>query len=183
MEYVVLGLLMLRNQTLYEINKAFEQGIALFYSASYGSLQSALKKLVGQGFVEFEEMVDKGRNKKVYMITEEGKKAFHEWMESEVSTARLEVTALSKLFFLGLVEDVERRKTVVQDVINKVEEVEIGLKQLKDNIRESEVPESHQKVLTYQLATLDYGIQMHGFAKEWFRKFHTELDQREKFKS
>ena len=41
MENVILGLLIIQSLTLYELNRAFKQGISMFYSASYGSLQVA----------------------------------------------------------------------------------------------------------------------------------------------
>ncbi len=43
MENVVLGLLIIQSLTLYDLNRAFKQGISLFYSASFGSLQIAVK--------------------------------------------------------------------------------------------------------------------------------------------
>src|SRR5512139_1502134 len=102
MEHVVLGLLMIQSLTIYGLNRAFKQGISLFYSASYGSLQTAVKNLLGKGWIVFEERVDHGRNKKVYSITEQGRRAFYEWMLEEIPANKLEVTALSKVFFLGL---------------------------------------------------------------------------------
>ena len=45
MEYVILGLLMLQPNSVYGIRKAFEQGISMFYSASLGSIQTAVKRL------------------------------------------------------------------------------------------------------------------------------------------
>ena len=47
MGHVILGLLMLLGpQTLYSLNKQFERGPSLFYRASFGSLQSALRGLL-----------------------------------------------------------------------------------------------------------------------------------------
>jgi DNA-binding PadR family transcriptional regulator len=176
MEYVVLGLLIFRSLTLYELNQAFKQGISLFYSASYGSLQIAVKNLLNKGLITFEEQVDKGRNKKTYTITSQGRDAFFDWMFAEIPVNKLEVTALSKVFFLGLIEGVEQKKQILTEILAKIQMVEADLKQMNLEISQYEVPDSHRDVLKYQLKTLDYGIQAHAFSKEWFMVLLKELE-------
>ncbi|MDR6548834.1 helix-turn-helix transcriptional regulator [Paenibacillus qinlingensis] len=175
MEFVILGLLILKNQTVYELNKAFQQGVALFYSASYGSLQTALKKLVQQGDIYFEEHVDRGRNKKIYVISDKGKEAFYVWMGSEISTSRLESTALAKVFFLGLVESVADRRAILIQIITQIEKVETELQHMDEGLQNIQVPAPYAEILTYQIKTLDYGIRSHSFAKEWFKTLLAEL--------
>ena len=114
---VILGLLLLGPQTLYSLNKQFEQGISLFYRASYGSLQSALKSLLAKGHVTFVEGIEGGRNKKIYSITDAGRAAFFDWMGAPVASGDLEVLALSKLFFLGLLDDRAERARVLDDLV------------------------------------------------------------------
>jgi PadR family transcriptional regulator AphA len=176
MENVVLGLLMIQNLTLYGLNRAFRQGISMFYSASYGSLQIAVKNLLGKGSIVFEEQVENGRHKKVYSITDRGRQAFHEWMLDEVPANRLEVTALSKVFFLGLVEGREQKKQIVLEILNKIELGHDQLSQMDQEISRVDIPDSYLDILKYQLKTLDYGIQTHRFAREWFQVLLEEID-------
>ena len=49
MSHVILGLLMLWPQSLYELTKNFEAGVSLFYSASTGSIKRALDGLLADG--------------------------------------------------------------------------------------------------------------------------------------
>ncbi|OAS21054.1 PadR family transcriptional regulator [Paenibacillus oryzisoli] len=175
MEFVILGLLILKNQTVYELNKAFQQGIALFYSASYGSLQTALKKLLLQGDIGFMEEVDRGRNKKVYVISEKGREAFYTWMGSDIPTSRLESTALAKVFFLGLIESAHDKRALLEHIIAKIEQVEQELQQVDQGLQNIQVPEPYAEILAYQIKTLDYGIRSHTFAKEWFEALLAEL--------
>ena len=66
---VILGLLLLLGpQTLYSLNKQFEQGPSLFYRASFGSLQSALRTLLAAGSVRIHEETDGGRLKKALRV-------------------------------------------------------------------------------------------------------------------
>jgi PadR family transcriptional regulator, regulatory protein AphA len=176
MENVVLGLLMIQSLTLYELNQAFKRGISLFYSASYGSLQAAVKSLLSKGLIDFEEKVESGRNKKIYSITEAGKSGFYAWMREKVPANKVEVTALSKLFFLGLVPEMEERKQIVAEIVSKIEVAKAELEQIDEEIRQAEFPEIYQEILKFQLKTLDYGIQSHAFGKKWFQDLLDELE-------
>ena len=126
--------------------------------------------------IVFEEKVDKGRNKKIYSITEDGRDAFYQWMFAEVPTSKLEVTALSKVFFLGLIPGVEQRKQIVLEILNKIELVQGELNEMNQEISRYEIPESYQGILKYQLKTLDYGQKAHFFAREWFQSLLDDLE-------
>jgi PadR family transcriptional regulator, regulatory protein AphA len=176
MEHVVLGLLVIQSLTLYELNRAFKQGISMFYSASYGSLQIAVKGLLSKGLVVFEERVDRGRNKKVYSITQAGVEAFYQWMFDEIPANKLEVTALSKVYFLGLLQDAEQRKQVVREILTKIDLVHGELSEMSEEISRYDIPAAYQGILKYQLKTLDYGLQSHEFAREWFQALLDDLE-------
>jgi PadR family transcriptional regulator, regulatory protein AphA len=175
MENVVLGLLLIQSLTLYELNQAFKQGISTFYSASYGSLQIAVKNLLKKGMVTFEERVESGRNKKVYSITARGREAFFQWMLDEIPANKLEVTALAKVYFLGLIPNLEQRRQVVFEILNKIELVQAELNAMKEEISQMDIPPAYMGILKFQLKTLDYGIQSHSFAREWFRELVNDL--------
>lgn len=176
MEHVVLGLLMIQSLTIYGLNRAFKQGISLFYSASYGSLQAAVKSLLGKGWIVFEEQVEQGRNKKVYSITEQGRQAFHEWMLADIPANKLEVTALSKVYFLGLVESVEQKKKIVGEILNKVDLVQKELSEMQEEISRYEIPDPYKEIFKYQMKTLDYGLGAHAFAREWFLALLNDME-------
>ena len=175
MENVVLGLLIIQSLTLYEMNQAFKQGISMFYSASYGSLQTAVKNLLARGMVVFEERVDNGRNKKVYSITPEGRVAFFDWMKSETPLNKLEVVGLSKVFFLGLIPEVEIRKSIINEILQKIRLMETELAKLDEEIQTYPIPEEQRDIVRYSRKTLDYGRGAHAFAREWFEKLLKSL--------
>ncbi len=166
---------MIQSLTIYDLNQAFKQGISLFYSASYGSLQAAVKNLLQKGWIVFEEKVDTGRNKKVYSITETGKVAFYAWMLSEVPENKLEVTALAKIYFLGLIPDINQKKLIVSEIMSKIQTVQEKLSEMNETINQLEIPDSYQEILRYQLKTLDYGIRSHQTAREWFQELLDNL--------
>ena len=170
---VILGLLLLLGpQTLYSLNKQFEQGPSLFYRASFGSLQSALRGLHTAGHVRMHEETDGGRLKKVYEITDAGAATFHAWIRSPLSGGDLEVAALSRLFLLGLVEDEVDRRSVLDGIIGEVERELAGLEEFATvlDAQAATVPAEYRQVFRYQRATLDYGVMAHRTALAWFRE-------------
>jgi DNA-binding PadR family transcriptional regulator len=179
MEYVILGMLMIKSLTIYEMNSVFKSSISLFYSASYGSIQSAVKKLVKNSLVQYEEKVENGRNKKVYYILKEGREAFFKWMFEEIPLNKLEVTALSKLHFLGLVAEDKEKKQVLKHIISQIELGEKKLLNLNKELEELKLDESYSEILKYQLKTVDYGIGSYRFSKQLFKGILEELENSE----
>lgn len=174
MEYVILGLLCLQSMTVYELNKSFEQGIALFYSASLGSLQTALKKLLEKDFVVFEVCQEGGRQKKIYTITVNGKAAFFDWMLMEIPKNKLEVTMLSKLYFMGLIEEKSQRLSIMNHMLALTEESFEDLSETQTQLDHLQVPETYASVFHYQKKTLHYGVHAHLFAVGWLKQLIEE---------
>lgn len=171
MAHVVLGLLVLVGpQTIYDLNKRFEQGISLFYRASLGSLRSALAGLVERGEVEFDAVVERGRHKKVYRVTALGRAALDAWLDAPVTASDVETVALAKLFFLGLVEDGRRRRAILADVVDRVERDSAVLRELEARIDALDVPAEHAEVLRFQRATLEYGLASQRLAAAFFAR-------------
>ncbi len=176
MEYVVLGLLMIQPMTLYEMNRAFKGGISMIYSASYGSLQIAVHHLVKKEMIVFEQIVEKGRNKKVYTITPIGRDAFMHWMKADIPLNKVEITALSKVFFLGLIHEIDERKQIVAEILAKICMLEGELLGMQESLRGMEVPESWREISHYSRKTLEYGLGAHAFAREWAEGILKELE-------
>ncbi|MTH67204.1 PadR family transcriptional regulator [Agromyces bracchium] len=170
---VILGLLILLGpQTLYSLNTQFQRGPSLFYRASFGSLQSALRGLVASGYVTVEGVVEGGRSKKFHTITDEGVAAFHAWIRSPLAGGDLEVAALSRLFLLGLVDDADERRDILDHITSEVERELARLEEFAAALDEQAraVPEEYREVFRYQRATLDYGLMAHRAGLAWFRE-------------
>ena len=78
MDNIILGLLLMCNRTIYQLRDRISKGINLMYSSSMGSIQAAVKKLLNCGYISYEEIIDNGKYKKIYCITESGKLHFYE---------------------------------------------------------------------------------------------------------
>lgn len=176
MEYVILGFLFFRPMTVYDLNKAFEQGVSLFYSASLGSLQIALKKLLKEGFIDFNERVENGRRKKFYHLNDSGRTAFFQWFHGDIPSSKLEVGILSRIFFLGHLQSMQERQAFLKTTISRVEADLEPLKALKASLQQMSIPPEAQVAFNYQVSTLDYGIMTHEGALVWLRDLlHREV--------
>jgi len=175
MKYIILGLLLLKQLTIYDINKAFQNIISLFYSPSYGSIDTAMKKLLAKKLVECKEEVIQGRNRIVYTILEAGEKEFISWMLSEINPNKFEVTALSKLFFLGLIDNNDDKINIISNIVNTAKSKKGRLEILKKDVQTCEVPKSYKEIFFFELKTLDYGLNSYQFSLTWFEKLLKEL--------
>lgn len=174
MEFVILGLLSLKARTIYEINKAIEQGVSLFYSASFGSLNIALKKMIQKGWVDFEERIENGRNKKIYHINEKGRQAFTNWLGSEIETTKVKEPALTRLYFLGFTSADEQIKVLMEHLQN-LRQTLTTLEFLYQQSLGVAHPIEFKQVERFQRLTLDYGIAFYHFNINWFQTIIDEL--------
>jgi PadR family transcriptional regulator AphA len=179
MEWIVLGLLLLGDMTIYQLNSSFNQGLSLIYSASYGTLQYAVKKLLIEKRINFTERIDNGRKKKIYSINPAGKAAFQEWMRSEITSQKMETTILARLYFMGLLESKEERIRLLEDMVVKASGALHGLQKINLQYREIDIPEEAEKIARYQLKTLDYGIMAHSAAVDWLKRLLAEEKNRD----
>ena len=73
MDNIILGLLLLQSRTIYQLRERISQGLNLMYSSSMGSIQAAVKKLLNNKHISYKEVVENGKYKKIYSITDRGR--------------------------------------------------------------------------------------------------------------
>lgn len=165
MENIILGLLLLKPRTIYELRKRIEEGLNLMYSCSTGSIQAALKKLLKNGCIEVSE-IESGKHKKIYSVTEKGKAAFSSWL-----TVSMDVSGknpeLAKIYFFGFAKS--------QDRIRLIEKHILDLKKLYTELseicEEGESMSIDNEILFYQLQTAKYGRDAILFNINWYSEF------------
>ncbi len=174
MEHIILGLLILRERTIYQLRERINKGLNLMYSGSTGIIQAAIKKLLQAEYISFTEIVENGKYKKTYSITENGKIHFYEWVNAPLENANIKSPALVKIYFMGL-----------SDKLSRIRNVEIYIELLKRQYRDicficqegenMEVPEKGREIYQYQLATALYGRELLKFNIEWYENFLSNI--------
>lgn len=169
MDKIILGLLLMCNRTIYQLRDRINKGINLMYSSSMGSIQAAIKKLLNCGYIRFEEMIDNGKYKKVYCITESGKQYFFEWINSPIEEQNPKNPELAKVYFMGF-SDKQNREANIQKYLLFLKEQYNVLEAICEEAKSIDVSEKHKDILNFQFASALYGKDLIKFNIDWFEK-------------
>ncbi len=176
MEFVILGLLALHAMTVYEINKALERGVSLFYSASFGSINTAIGKMLEKGWVSGDEKVENGRNKRVFHLTPAGMDAFQGWLNSEIEAEKVKDPALTRLYFMGFSNHQERIR-VLEAHVEKLRQTLKALELIHQQTTSLQIAPQAQTKAKFQLLTLQYGRDFYAFNIRWYETLLESLKQ------
>lgn len=201
MELIILGLLMLKEYTIYEIKKTIEEYFAAMCSSSTGSIQAAVKKLLNNGMITYNEFVENSVNKKMYVITDKGKAYFIDSISKPMYFKEKNIE-LCKLYFMGFTpkhirldlinayiselkserEKLEKIRFSSQNTESIIESYIIYLNEsgklvsFKEMLCSESLSESLQDIALFQFATLELGIDKADFEIRWFEQFKKRLE-------
>ena len=102
MENIILSLLLLKSMTIYKMRVFIQQNLSTVCSDSFGSLQSAIKKLLNKNHIVLREYHENGVAKKQYSITEDGIIQFKDWIGTPMNLQKIKNMEEGKFFFLGM---------------------------------------------------------------------------------
>jgi DNA-binding PadR family transcriptional regulator len=130
--YAVLGLLTFGEMSGYDVTKVAEQSIGFFFTPAKSQIYSELRRLVSLGYsTEREVEQDRLPDKRLYRITERGRRALREWLETaEMESAEIKSPFLVKVFFgahmsrealLAQVREMRRRDAEQLQVLKQIE--------------------------------------------------------------
>ena len=99
LRHALLGFLNYGPMTGYELKKSFDVSIAHFWNAELSQIYPTLKQLEAEGLVEMEVRVQTERpNRKVYSISEDGRRELIDWLASANRTDPVREALLIKVF-------------------------------------------------------------------------------------
>lgn len=206
MDKLILGLLMIKHFTVYEIRQVLRQNFSSMCSDSLGSIQAALKKLSQQGAVTYSEYVEKGKMKKEYAITASGRFLFLEWLKTPIDMSKNKNMDLGKFLFMGYLPKKEQLQMLdltieglevevqefeaVKDAIRFTEEQEKVKAYLEQNShlatelietsQAADLAESISQIGYFEMKTLEFGLDSARFQLDWFTKLRQQLAENEK---
>ena len=206
MDKLILGLLMIKHFTVYEIRQVLRQNFSSMCSDSLGSIQAALKKLSQQGAVTYSEYVEKGKMKKEYAITASGRFLFLEWLKTPIDMSKNKNMDLGKFLFMGYLPKKEQLQMLdltieglevevqefeaVKDAIRFTEEQEKVKAYLEQNShlatelietsQAGDLAESISQIGYFEMKTLEFGLDSARFQLDWFTKLRQQLAENEK---
>lgn len=166
MQFLILGLLLDGPLTLYDLHKRFRAGISLFYAASFGSIQRALRQLESEGWAVPEDAPHGGRRRKLYAVSESGRHAWREWMTAPLTGADPEQLMLARVYLLGSLPPAAR-VDALSVIRTRLADDHAQLSALADELDTKDIPAAATEVYRYRRATLDYGLRSHRLALDW----------------
>ena len=136
MEYIILGLLLFKSMTVYEIRAYVQKNLTTICSDSLGSIQIAIKKLLNKGYITTNEYFEKGLTKKKHSITSLGVERYKNWAGSPINIAKMTNMEESKFYFLGTACK-EKRVSFLKDYISSLKEQFKKLERIKELSKDS----------------------------------------------
>lgn len=169
LECIALGMVLESDLTGYDIKKRIENGIGIFYKASYGSLYPALKRLTEKGLLAIEQK-PQGRRKRVfYHITEEGQNRFFDWLSSPTDLLEGANTHLAKIYFFDQLPPIIRERQLFEYEMSNRNYLR-KLKDLEAHYRKAE----NIDCFYYKRCTLYYGICITEKTIQWCQHIRTQ---------
>jgi DNA-binding PadR family transcriptional regulator len=174
---IILGLLLDGDKSSYDLQKTMEKSTGYFYNASQGSIQPALKKLMSNSQVTCSEEYQGERVKKVYQITDEGKKTFFNWASQAIALEKPRDPALVKMYFFHYVEQ-DRKIELIEQYLHEIRSVIATMTMMKqmslEQIAKIQVSPDTGKVES-RMSTLQFGLDYYTFLNEWYEKYLKQL--------
>lgn len=170
-EYIILGFLMTKSMTGYDIKQNMAISTSNFFDASFGSIYPALKRLLQKQLIEVEEIVEGGKLKKLYSLTNKGKEEFISWLKTPIEPSKTNVTsALCKIFFFDNLSK--------KEIISLINKYISDLSEFKGNLlRVKEKVLNHGR--NFEMLTLDFGLDYYDFIIKWYRNYINSIDNKE----
>ena len=162
---VLLGMLLEKPMSGYDIKQYIEINFPFFFVASYGTIYPTLNKMEKEGYITKELQIQEGKpNKNVYSITEKGKEAFYMYMDSPVEPLTIRFDFIMRMHF-G--HHAERQKILywIEQELQRTRDVMSSLEESYEREKQHLTPTREicfrigQSYNTSHLATLEKALQ------------------------
>lgn len=135
LKHGILGLLTFEDMSGYDINKYFDQSLQFFWNAHQSQIYRELDKLKENGFVSSSVIHQDNRpDKKLFSITDEGRKELVEWINEYFVEEEIKVRDpfLMRIFFSYLGEEEKLQESLKEYIEHNKFYLE-SLEEIEDN--------------------------------------------------
>lgn len=168
LDKIILGLLQVGTHSAYSLQKTMERSTSMFYGASQGSINPALKKLNAAGHVTGTERLHGNRRRIEYKITALGQQTFEAWLDSAMEVGRVRDDALVRLFFLGHL-DKPARLNRVRTFCAELKANKAALEAMVQGTQAELGGRALTDVEACRLETLRFGADYYDFSLNWYQ--------------
>ncbi len=164
--YVILGMILKKPRSGYEIKAAVDGSTRFFWAASYGQIYPELKRLSEAGLVTGVEAPTGGRRRTVYEITADGKEELKAWLRQPPVTYEMREEGLLKLFFADALPPRDAVETLRAMRAHRLE-VAAELHTMEPTTREKGDP--------FPLIVLQGGIEFTEWFADWCERMEAQI--------
>lgn len=178
LEHAILGFLEYKPLSGYCLKSAFNASVQHFWPADQSQIYRTLARIAERGWADVEIVEQDVRpDRKVYRITDEGKKELHRWLSAPLAPKTQRTAELIQIFFAGQLSD-EEALAVFRGYVEQTRGL---LEHLRDVPREScdyehEEPPKPRDEFFWWL-TLNYGIHLTEAKLKWYEDIVKLLEQ------
>lgn len=168
-KYAILGLLHYKDMHGYNIKKHIENHFGHMWSINYGQIYPNLKTLADDGWVvmrEYNQVGEKGPQRKLYSLTEKGREMFARWLsEDPESQMILRDPFLMRFIFFGF-GDRQRSLEMIDAQIRLWSRM---LTTRQENLKNWENNDLHVRL------TAELGIDLNQMLLDWLHRARREI--------
>lgn len=175
----LLGLLEYASNTGYDLAKMFEASINNFWHAQSSQIYRELNRMEEKCWVVSENIIQQGKpNKRLYSITDEGRNAFNQWMNTPAPLFENPHDPLLMYMMFGASAPeatLERLKSVRDGIIANLEGKAKKVEQTISHFK-SQVPDGEKKGMYWQMAH-EYGLAQAKATLQWTQDCIEKLEK------
>lgn len=175
LNFAILGFLHYQPLSGYDLKKLFDSTVRHFWYADQSQIYRTLEKLLKDGYVEHETVVQDTRpDRKVYSLTASGRQAFAAWLQGPFPQQPPKSGPLVQIFFSAQLSDevmiqrFEMAAEIFRSVLRQYESVPEVSKAALDGVNSA-------REQYFWLKTLDLGIRTMQANLAWAEQILAEL--------
>lgn len=177
LKHAILGFLEFGPRTGYDLKKGFDRSVANFWPAQHSQIYGTLARMEQDGLATMKVEPQDGRpDRKVYTITEEGRRELHEWLLGDISSVANKSAYQVQTFFLSLLTQ-EERVAVLQRRIRSAKEVIADLQARVPKSDAEATARSLDPCEFYTFLTVDFAIERAKFHLRWLTELLAKVER------
>lgn len=175
--HLLLGLLKDAPLSGYDLYKATQTTIHLFWTCDQSQIYRALYRMTEAGWLAVEVIHQTDNpDKKLYHLTEAGQQALHAWLVTPLEEGPPREAWLGQIFF-GDALPTDEILSLLRLYEDYLQAQIAEFTALSDNFRRLP-PNGAPPRWFFRLATLDYGLARHRFELDWITRLREQIEQR-----
>lgn len=171
-EHILLGLVVTRPRSGYELKSFFSRTPAMVYEPSSGTLYPGLRRLEARGLLEGERESSAGRRLRlVYRATPAGEEAHRQWLSAPIEAGTVGRDLGLHLMRFAMAEALLPREAVVKLVSDLADALDAFVADMERFTATAQLPGRHARL------AVQHGIDVHRASLRWARSTIATLSE------